>query len=214
MNDTCYLQSWWRQKKRCHSTATVHFICLQSVKRNDIFYSELVRTKEKMLQYTSGTLLFVQSVKGMTPFIHRVGEDERKDVTIHQQRLHSWPADTRTTGAGDGPPGGAQSQRLPAGSAACASRGIGERYFQTTEGGGELTDWPRKVRQGSHSLWRSLKVWGKWDDLFKALKVCENWVGSVKVCEFVVFIVLGKNCQLISQKLHFPRTNSSLLFIF
>ena len=42
------------------------------------------------------------------------------------------------------------------------------------------------LSQGSHSLWtwRSLKVWGKWDKLFKALKVCENWVGSVKVCEF------------------------------
>ena len=29
-----------------------------------------------------------------------------------------------------------------------------------------------------------LKVWGKWGKLFKALKVCENGVGSVKVCEF------------------------------
>ena len=56
--------------------------------------------------------------------------------------------------------------------------------------------------QGSHGLWRSLKVWGKWDTLFKALKVCENWVGSVNL--------LGKNCQLISQKLHFPRPNSCL----
>ena len=42
----------------------------------------------------------------------------------------------------------------------------------------------RIIKQGSHGLWRSLKVWGKWDTLFKALKVCENWVGSVKVCEF------------------------------
>ena len=31
---------------------------------------------------------------------------------------------------------------------------------------------------------RSLNVWGKWDKIFKTLKVCENWVGSVKVCEF------------------------------
>ena len=27
---------------------------------------------------------------------------------------------------------------------------------------------------------------------------------------FVVFRALGKNCQLISQKLHFPRSNGSL----
>ena len=27
-----------------------------------------------------------------------------------------------------------------------------------------------------------MKVWGKWDKLFKALKICENGVGSVKVC--------------------------------
>ena len=32
----------------------------------------------------------------------------------------------------------------------------------------------------------------------------------MKVCEFVVFRALGKNYQLISQKLHFPRLNSSL----
>ena len=38
-------------------------------------------------------------------------------------------------------------------------------------------------------------------------KVCENWVGSVN---FVVFRALGKNYQLISQKLHFPRPKSSL----
>ena len=31
----------------------------------------------------------------------------------------------------------------------------------------------------------------------------------MKVCEFVVFRALGKNYQLISQKLHFPRPNSS-----
>ena len=60
---------------------------------------------------------------------------------------------------------------------------------------------------------RSLKVWGKWDTLFKALKVCENWVGSVKVCEFCG-LVLGKNCQLIRQKLHFPRLNSCLKTFF
>ena len=30
----------------------------------------------------------------------------------------------------------------------------------------------------------SLKVWGKWDTLFQAMKVWEDWVGSVKVCEF------------------------------
>ena len=65
------------------------------------------------------------------------------------------------------------------------------------------------LSQDSHSLWtwRSLKVWGKWDKLFKALKVCENWVGFVN---FVVFRALGENYQLISQKLHFPRLNSSL----
>ena len=34
--------------------------------------------------------------------------------------------------------------------------------------------------QGSHGL----KVLEKWDKLFKALTGCENWVGSVKVCEF------------------------------
>ena len=57
---------------------------------------------------------------------------------------------------------------------------------------------------------QSLKVWEKWDKLFKALKVCENLMGSVKVCEFVVFRALGKNYQLLSQKLHFSRPNSCL----
>ena len=42
---TCYSQSWWRQKKKHHSTATVHFTCiqisrLQNVKRNYIFYTQ------------------------------------------------------------------------------------------------------------------------------------------------------------------------------
>ena len=66
------------------------------------------------------------------------------------------------------------------------------------------------TEQGLHSLRRSLKVWEKWDKLFKALKVCENLMGSVKVCEFVVFRALGKNYQLLSQKLHFSRPNSCL----
>ena len=53
----------------------------------------------------------------------------------------------------------------------------------------------------------SLKVWEKWDKLFKDSKVWENWVGSVN---FVVFRALGKNYQLICQKLHFSRLNSRL----
>ena len=53
----------------------------------------------------------------------------------------------------------------------------------------------------------SLKVWEKWDKLFKDSKVWENWVGSVN---FVVFRAVGKNYQLICQKLHFSRPNSRL----
>ena len=36
----------------------------------------------------------------------------------------------------------------------------------------------------------------------------------MKVVNFVVFRVLGKNCQLISWKWHFKRPNSSLNFFF
>ena len=56
---------------------------------------------------------------------------------------------------------------------------------------------PHVVHQILQGLWRSLIVWGKWDKLFKALKVCENWVVSVKVCQFVVFRKsLGKTVSL------------------
>ena len=62
--------------------------------------------------------------------------------------------------------------------------------------------------QGSHGLWRSLRVWEKQDRLFEALEVLE-W-GLWKFVNFVVFRALGKNYQLISQKLHFPRPDSRL----
>ena len=58
--------------------------------------------------------------------------------------------------------------------------------------------WDLFIRGGGRGCWQwkfvlysgfaqSLKIWGKWDKLFKALKVCENWVVSVEVCDFVVF---------------------------
>ena len=61
--------------------------------------------------------------------------------------------------------------------------------------------------QGSHGLWRSLKVWGKWDKLFKALKVCENGVGSVKVCGPQS---AREELSVYQSETHFPRPNSSL----
>ena len=45
------------------------------------------------------------------------------------------------------------------------------------------TDSPGWPPQLSHSSW-TMKVWEKWDKLFKTLTVCEKRVGSVKVCEF------------------------------
>ncbi|MCB4762102.1 MAG: hypothetical protein LGB06_07605 [Sulfurovum sp.] len=51
-----------------------------------------------------------------------------------------------------------------------------------------------------------MKVWEKWDTLFKALGVCENRVGSVKVCEFCGLQSTREKCQLIIQKLRFPKT--------
>ena len=44
----------------------------------------------------------------------------------------------------------------------------------------ESPGWPPRL---SHSSWTLKWKFGKkWDKLFKALKVCENGVGSVKVC--------------------------------
>ena len=36
--------------------------------------------------------------------------------------------------------------------------------------------------------------------------------GLLKFVNFMVFRVVGKNCQFISQKLHFPRPNSGGIF--
>ena len=67
--------------------------------------------------------------------------------------------------------------------------------------------WPPRL---SHSSW-TMKVWGKWDKLFKALKVWENWVGSVKVWEFCGFQSAREKLSVYwGQKLHFPRPNSNL----
>ena len=55
---------------------------------------------------------------------------------------------------------------------------------------GDVLFWSHH-KDSFHQQWsgfaQSLKDWEKWDTLFKVLKlmkVCENWVGSVKVCEF------------------------------
>ena len=59
--------------------------------------------------------------------------------------------------------------------------------------------WPPRL---SHSSWA---LFGKFKN---GMTFSRPWT-SVKVCEFVVFRALGKNYQLIGQKLHFPRPNSS-----
>ena len=53
---------------------------------------------------------------------------------------------------------------------------------------------------------RSLKVWGKWDTLFKALKVCEKWVGSVKVCEFCGLQSAREELSVYQSETAFPET--------
>ena len=66
------------------------------------------------------------------------------------------------------------------------------------------------ILQGSHGLWRSLKVWReKYGICFsRPWKSGKTEWGLWKFVNFVVFRVLGKNCQLISQKLHLPRLSS------
>ena len=58
------------------------------------------------------------------------------------------------------------------------------------------------------SLWSSLKVRISFSRPWKSVKT--EW-GLWKFVNFVIFRALGKNCQLISRKLHFPRTNSRLI---
>lgn len=61
-----------------------------------------------------------------------------------------------------------------------------------------------------NGLWsgftRSLKVWGKRDQLWK----WENWLVYVN---FVVFRALWKYYQIIGQKLHFPKTKHITYFL-
>ena len=56
---------------------------------------------------------------------------------------------------------------------------------------------------------RSLKVFeslGKWDRLFKALKGSENWVGSVKVCEFCGLQSARGKLSAYQTETAFPKT--------
>ena len=52
-----------------------------------------------------------------------------------------------------------------------------------------------EIKQGSRGLW-------KWETLFKALKVCENGVGSVKVCEFYGLWSAGEKTISLSVRNH------------
>ena len=63
-----------------------------------------------------------------------------------------------------------------------------------------------RVRMVFEGLWKFWKNGIRFSSPWKSVKT--EW-GLWKVVNFVVFTVLGKNYQLISQKLHFPRPNSS-----
>ena len=76
----------------------------------------------------------------------------------------------------------------------CCTLQIWEQKIRKMPGWvGDVLFWSHH-KDSFHQQWsgftRSLKDWEKWDKLFKALKVCENWGGSVN---FVVFRTLGKN---------------------
>ena len=53
------------------------------------------------------------------------------------------------------------------------------------------------IEQGSGSLWRSLKVWGKWSAIFKVLKVCEKWIIQLSIWKFVNFDISSQNEKAI-----------------
>ena len=61
-------------------------------------------------------------------------------------------------------------------------------------------------RQGLRGLWKFGKDGIHFSRPWKSVKT--EW-GLWKFVNFVVFRALGKNCQLISRKLHSPRLNSS-----
>ena len=50
------------------------------------------------------------------------------------------------------------------------------------------------LTQGSHCHWRSLEVWGKWDKLFKALKVESLWILWSSKCQGKTVSILFRNC--------------------
>ena len=76
----------------------------------------------------------------------------------------------------------------------------------------ESPGWPPRL---SHSSWTLKWKFGKngisFSRPWKSMKT--EW-GLWKFVNFVVFRALGKNYQLIRQKLHFPRPNSSLFFVY
>ena len=63
----------------------------------------------------------------------------------------------------------------------------------------------------------SLKIFeslGKMEYTFQGLESLKTEWGLWKFVNFVVFRALGKICQVISHKLHFPRLNSSFFVLF
>ena len=67
-----------------------------------------------------------------------------------------------------------------------------------------------RVRTVFEGLWKFRK---NGISFSRPCKSVETEWGLWKFVNFVVFRALGKNYQLISQKLHFPRPNSSLFFL-
>ena len=59
-----------------------------------------------------------------------------------------------------------------------------------------------EIKQGSRGLWK----WEKWKTLFKALEVCENGVGSVKVCEFYGLQRAGEKLLAYQSETAIPKT--------
>ena len=71
------------------------------------------------------------------------------------------------------------------------------------------TDSPGQPPRLSHSSW-TMESLGKMEKAFQGLESLGKLIGVWKFVNFVVFRALGKNYQLSSQKLHFPRLNSSV----
>ena len=90
---------------------------------------------------------------------------------------------------------------------------LSHSFFVSLASGCEVDCQNKPTWQFPAGFAQSLKVLeslGKMGYAFQGLESLKTEWGLWKFVNFVVFRALGKNYQLISQKLHFPRLNSSL----